>query len=71
MKTEPDSREDFMLVAIRSSHAWERFRKEGFVAVEYLSDAMYLMEVARDSGRSVTLFQGEDRWVLVGEDPRT
>ena len=69
MRTEPDSREDFMLAAIRSSRAWERFRKEGFVAVGYLSDAMYLMEVARDSGRSVILFQGADCWMLVGEDP--
>ena len=71
MKTEPDPREDFMLAAIRCSRAWERFRKEGFVAVEYLSDAMYLMEVARDSGRPVVLFQGEGRWVLVVEDPGT
>ena len=68
MKTESDSREEFILAAIRCSRAWERLRKGGVVAVEYLSDAMYLMEVARDSVRTVTLFPGEGCWTLVVEN---
>jgi hypothetical protein len=54
-----------MLIGIALRNALREIVREGRAKVEDIADAIQVMELAENFGRSVVLVQGEDRWELL------